>query len=89
MANSQPSDPEDIAKVLVASRLIFPKTAIALGCMRQKGKAQITTELYALKVGVAAIAYPTEETIRYAKIQDYKIVFHYHCCAQIYLDCIS
>ncbi|MCW3998221.1 MAG: radical SAM protein [Candidatus Bathyarchaeota archaeon] len=88
MARIKPSDPEDIAKVLVASRLIFPKTAIALGCMRQRGEERKTTEIYALKAGVAAIAYPTEETIKYAKTNNYKIIFQSHCCAQIFLDYI-
>jgi hypothetical protein len=88
MAHIQPSDPEDIAKVLVASRLMFPKTGIALGCMRQRGKARKTTEIYALKAGVSAIAYPSEETIKYAKTNNYQIIFQSHCCAQIFLDYI-
>ena len=88
MENFQPSEPEDIAKVLVASRLTFPKIAIALGCMRQKGKERKAIEVYALKAGVNAIAFPTEETIDYARSQDYKITFNYHCCAQIYSDYI-
>ena len=46
------------------------------------------TELYALKAGVTAIAYPSEETIEYAKIHNYRIDYHSHCCAQIYLDYI-
>jgi uncharacterized radical SAM superfamily protein len=88
MANIKPPNPKDIAKVLVATRLIFPNTAIALGCMRQKGKNRKITELYALKAGVTAITYPSEETIEYAKIHNYRIDYHYHCCARIYLDYI-
>jgi uncharacterized radical SAM superfamily protein len=89
MGQNQPANPEDIAKVLVASRLMFPKTPIALGCMRQKGKNRSITELYALKAGVAAIAYPTRETKNYAKDNDYKIIYQSYCCAQIYSDYIS
>lgn len=86
MEKFQTSDPKDVAKVLVATRLTFPKTGIALGCMRQKGKERKTIEFYALKAGVDAIAFPSEEVISYAKSQDYKIVFHYSCCAQIYSE---
>lgn len=89
MANIKPPDPKEIAKVLVATRLIFPNTAIALGCMRQRGKNRKITELYALKAGVTAIAYPSKETIEYVKSHNYKIEYHSHCCAQISLDYIK
>jgi len=89
MAHFQQPSPEEIAKVLVATRLAFPKTSIALGCMRPKSKDQkTTTETYALKAGVTAIAFPTEETIKYAKTNGFKVTFSSDCCAQIYLDCI-
>lgn len=88
MEQNPPADPKDIVKTLVASRIMFPKTPIALGCMRQKGKNQKNTEISALKVGVKAIAYPTKETINYAKNNNYKILYHPYCCAQIYSDFI-
>ena len=89
MGNNQPADPKDIAKVLVAARIMFPKTPIALGCMRQRSKNQHITEVSALKAGVKAIAYPTKETIAYAKNNEYKIMYHPYCCAKIYSDFIS
>ncbi|MCJ7714253.1 radical SAM protein [Candidatus Bathyarchaeota archaeon] len=89
MAQLQQPSPEQIAKVLVATRLAFPKTSTALGCMRPKSKDQkITTEIYALRAGVTAIAFPTEETIKYSKINGYKMTFSSNCCAQIYSDCV-
>ena len=89
MAHMQQPSPEDIAKILVATKLAFPKTSIALGCMRPKSKDQkTTTETYALQAGVTAIAFPSEETIKYAKTNGFKVIFSSDCCAQIYLDCV-
>ena len=85
-----PPSPKDIAKLIVAARLMFPKTSIALGCMRSKNKLKKTvTEIYALKAGIAAIATPTEKTIEYAKKNRFKMTFSSYCCAQIYFDNIS
>jgi len=83
----QPPTPKNIAKVIVAARLMFPKTPIALGCMSSKNKLKkASTEIYALKAGIAAIATPTEKTIEYAKKNWFKMTFSSNCCAQIYLD---
>jgi uncharacterized radical SAM superfamily protein len=88
MGKNQPGSPQNIAKVLVASKLLFPNTPIALGCMRQRGKNRKITELYALKSGISAIALPTKDTINYAINNGYKIKHHHYCCAQIYKDYI-
>jgi len=86
----QPPTPKNIAKVIVAARLMFPETPIALGCMRSKNKLKkAITEIYALKAGISAITNPTEKTIEYAKKNCFKMTFSSYCCAQIYLDNIS
>ena len=86
MGKNQPGSPQNIARILVASKLLFPNTPIALGCMRQRGKKRRITEIYALKSGVSAIAFPTKETIDHAIKNGYKINYHHYCCAQIYKD---
>lgn len=84
MENVTPPKPVDIAKVPVTARLMFPKTPLALGCMRPKGKHRIETDVLALKSGVNAIAFPTEEAIETARELNYELSFSSLCCSQVY-----
>lgn len=86
MASIEPPEPIDIARVITAARLKFPETPLVLGCMRPKGKHRINTDILAIEAGVDAIAFPTEEVIKFAENQGYKIVFSSFCCSQIYTD---
>ncbi|MFW6117674.1 MAG: radical SAM protein [Thermoproteota archaeon] len=86
MESVTPPKPMDIAKVTATTRLMFPKTPLSLGCMRPKGKHRIKTDILALKSGVNAIAFPTEEAINAAKEMDYEISFSPLCCSQVYSD---
>jgi uncharacterized radical SAM superfamily protein len=86
MAKVKPPQPVDIAKVAAAARLIFPRTPLALGCVRPKGKHRAETDILALKAGVDAIAFPSEEAVKYAEEQGYELRFSSYCCAQIYMD---
>jgi uncharacterized radical SAM superfamily protein len=54
--------------------------------MRPKGKQHINTDVLAIEAGVDAIAFPTEEAVKFAEDQGYKIVFSSFCCSQIYTD---
>ncbi len=86
MANSKSPLPIDIAKVAACARQMFPDTPLALGCMRPKGKTRPQTDIYALKAGVDAIAYPSSEAIEYAKTTGFQTLFSHSCCAQMYRD---
>lgn len=86
MENVTPPSPEDVAKVLVAARLMFPQTPIALGCMRPKGNHRKRTDVFAVKAGVNAIAFPTEEAVQLAESMGCKTAFSSLCCSQIYND---
>jgi uncharacterized radical SAM superfamily protein len=86
MAMVKPAKPVDIAKVIAIARLKFSRTPLVLGCMRPKGKHRIETDVLAIKAGVNAIAFPTEEAVKFAEKQGYKIVFSSLCCSQIYSD---
>jgi uncharacterized radical SAM superfamily protein len=86
MAKAKPPQPADIAKVTAAARLMFPKTPLALGCVRPKGKHRAETDVLALKAGVDAVAFPSEEAVKYAEAQGYTFSFSSYCCAQIYMD---
>jgi uncharacterized radical SAM superfamily protein len=54
--------------------------------MRPKGAFRRETDVLALKAGVNAIAFPSEEAITYAKAKGWETYFSSYCCAQIYLD---
>jgi uncharacterized radical SAM superfamily protein len=86
MAAVKPPQPTDIAKVTATARVMFPETPLVLGCMRPKGKHRAETDILALKAGANAIAFPSEEAIKYAEKQGYKLSFSSYCCAQIYVD---
>jgi uncharacterized radical SAM superfamily protein len=89
MANAKPPQPADIARVAATARLMFPETPLVLGCMRPKGKHRAETDVLALKAGVDAIAFPSEEAVKYAEKQGYEFSFSSYCCAQIYVDATS
>jgi uncharacterized radical SAM superfamily protein len=54
--------------------------------MRPKGSNRRETDVLALKAGVDAVAFPTEEAIKYAQDKGCHVEFSSYCCAQIYLD---
>ena len=89
MENAEFPSPTNIARVVASARLMFPKTPIALGCMRPKGNIRLETDLLALKAGVDAIAFPSEEAIRYAEEQGYETKFSPYCCSQVFVDIVS
>jgi uncharacterized radical SAM superfamily protein len=84
MEKVEPPKPVDIAKVLATARLMFPQTPLALGCMRPKGRHRMKTDVLAIKAGVNAIAFPTEEAIKFAEKQQYETTFSSACCSQVY-----
>jgi len=86
MATVEPPKPADIAKVITVARLMFPQTPLVLGCMRPKGKHRMKTDILAIKAGVNAIAFPTEEAVKFADKQGYETAFSSICCSQIYAD---
>ncbi|MBN1244480.1 radical SAM protein [Candidatus Bathyarchaeota archaeon] len=86
MAKVNSPQPAEIAKVTAMARLMFPRTPLVLGCVRPKGKHRAETDVLALKAGVDAVAFPSEEAIEYAENQGYEFSFSSRCCAQIYVD---
>ena len=86
MAKTNPPKPADIAKVTAMARLMFPQTPLILGCMRPKGAGLGATDVLALKAGVDAIAFPSEDAIEYVQNEHFQFSFSSFCCAQMYLD---
>lgn len=81
MENVKPPTPEEIAKVLVTARFMMPRVPIVLGCARPSGEHRVKTDILALKVGVNAIAFPTEEAIRFAESMGLSFLFSPTCCS--------
>ncbi|MEJ5328047.1 MAG: radical SAM protein [Candidatus Bathyarchaeia archaeon] len=88
MAATKPPTPLDVAKVTAMARLMFPETPLVLGCMRPKGRHRAETDVLALKAGVDAVAFPSEEAVKYVEAQGYALSFSSYCCAQIYADAV-
>jgi len=86
MQDVTPPSPEDIARVLVAARFMMPKTPLVLGCMRPKGKHRSQTDMWAVRAGVNAIAFPSDEAIRLAESLELEVSFSSTCCSQIFED---
>ena len=86
MENVLPPTPMDIGKVVLAARLMMPKTPLVLGCMRPKGKHKNETDTLAIKAGVNAIAFPAEAAVVLAEQMRYQVTFSSLCCSQIYAD---
>jgi len=86
MEKAPPPKPVDIAKVASVARLMFPETPLILGCMRPKGAIRSETDVLALKAGVDAVAFPSEDAVKYAESKGCTISFSSYCCAQMYMD---
>jgi uncharacterized radical SAM superfamily protein len=86
MERIQPPTSMDIGRVVLAARVMMPKTPLVLGCMRPKGKQRNETDTLAVKAGVNAIAFPAEAAISLAKQMGYHATFSSLCCSQIYAD---
>lgn len=86
MEKVKPSTPLDITKVIAVARSMFAETPIALGCMRPRGKQRAQTDVLAIKAGVDAMAFPTEEAVSFARKVGMDAQFSSFCCSQMYVD---
>jgi len=77
----KPPSPRTIVKVLVQARFLMPKAFIVLGCTRPSGKHRVETDILALRSGVNAIAFPMEESVRFAESIGLSFSFSPTCCA--------
>jgi len=89
MAKTNPPKPIEIAKVAIIARMLFPETPLILGCMRPKGAVRGKTDVLALKAGVDAIAFPSEDAIKYVQKKHLQFSFSSYCCAQMFADVIK
>lgn len=86
MEKISPPKSIDVAKVLSIARLMFPEIPLTLGCMRPKGLLRSELDILALNAGVDAIAFPSEQAVKYAQRRGWQTSFSSSCCAKIFLD---
>jgi uncharacterized radical SAM superfamily protein len=84
MENVTPPKPHDILRVLIAARFMMRSTPLVLGCVRPKGKHRAETDMLAVKAGVNAIAFPSENAVQLADSMNLTLSFSPLCCSQIF-----
>ncbi|MGD2200526.1 MAG: radical SAM protein [Candidatus Bathyarchaeota archaeon] len=80
MGSVTPPSSEDLAKVVAATRVTYPDSSVAVGCMRpraDKGKG----EMFAIKAGADRLVLPTISTVRTATAEGFDIIQLDGCCA--------
>ncbi|MHA1943272.1 MAG: radical SAM protein, partial [Candidatus Thorarchaeota archaeon] len=83
MENVTPASPIDIARVILATRLVIPDKPLILGCARPLGAHRRQTDRLAIDAGVNGIAYPSDEGYEYAEEKGFKLTFADQCCSLI------
>ena len=73
----------EIGQIIAIARILNPKAHITLGCARPSGRETELIERCAVNAGITGIAYPSDETIEYAKSLGLEIVFQDTCCSLI------
>jgi lipoyl synthase len=86
MQKTTPSSPEEIGRVMLASRLLMPSTPLLLGCARPAGIHKIETDMLAIRARVDGIAYPSEDLCTFAQDQGFEIKFHQECCSLLWQE---
>lgn len=74
-----PPDAHDVAHIIATARTLMPKTAISLGCARQRGN--VLMETLAIDAGINRMALPSEEAILRAKFHGLEIRYQKTCCS--------
>ncbi|MFX0169031.1 MAG: hypothetical protein ACFE89_06660 [Candidatus Hodarchaeota archaeon] len=80
MVNDPPARPTDVAKVCALARLLFPKSEIALGCMRPRGAIREKMEELAIRAGATRLVQPTKASLHYLQQHGYSLKTETACC---------
>jgi len=76
-----PPPVEEVASILAEARLLFPRTPIALGCMRPRGDYRRKLDPLAIVAGVNRIVNPSREGIQKALELGLSLERSSECCA--------
>lgn len=86
MERIHPPNLRDVISLMLTTRIIEPNTPLVLGCARPLGDYGHELQIYALKCGFNAIAFPAEECIEHANRLKIDFEFIDECCWRIYKD---
>lgn len=89
MQHTPTVQPIDIARVILASKFEMPNVPLILGCARPRGQHRSETDILAIKSGVNAIAYPSEEAYSFADTMRLRIKLSDECCALLWKDLLQ
>lgn len=81
LGKALPASPEEVARLVAESRLLFPEAFITLGCARPRGKKRLELERLALEAGAQRIALYSEETVLAARELGLEVEFQFACCS--------
>lgn len=81
LENSSPPPLEEVAWILAAARISFPKTPIYLGCLRPGGSYREQLDCLALKAGINKIVQPAPAARRLAEKLGLTVKRGEECCA--------
>jgi uncharacterized radical SAM superfamily protein len=76
-----PPPVEEVASILAEARLLFPRTPIALGCMRPRGDYRRKLDPLAIMAGINRIVNPSKEGIQKAIELGLSLERTSECCA--------
>jgi uncharacterized radical SAM superfamily protein len=83
MAKTAPPPPEDMGRIFVRARTLFPKIPVVLGCERPLGLHRRKTDQLAIEAGLDGIAYPSDQAVALAEEKGKDLEFLNECCALI------
>jgi len=73
-------NPEDVARIVAAAKLMFPSTPITLGCAKSAGELRSRIDELGILAGASAVAMPTERAREVAEELHYSIEKVETCC---------
>ncbi|MBI5446146.1 MAG: radical SAM protein [Deltaproteobacteria bacterium] len=83
MAGRRGPGPEETAELAAWARLRNPRAQLSFGCARPYGPSKLALERYLVDAGVNALAFPADETVRYAEARGLRYRFAERCCSMV------
>ena len=75
-----PPNPEEVKRIIAATRVCFPETDISLGCMRPTTNLRIDYDKLAVEAGVNRIVMIRPEARDYLRKKGYSFIEKSGCC---------
>lgn len=83
MAGVSPLSPDEMGKLFILARKMFPRTPLLLGCERPLGEHREETDRLALEAGLDGIAFPCDSAVEWAREHNADLLMKRTCCSMI------